>query len=200
MLTVRRIVDSALSVSAQLTNASSIAVTVKVKSGVVTVDGPRGTLTKDFRHAKLQITTDGKVILLKKWMAKKKAAATVRTIASHIQNMFTGLKRGYRYKARMVSNHFPIQASIEGKGTSIEIRNFVGQKIVSVVKFPEGVTVRRSTDPKDELVFEGNDVQAVSQVAAQVHQAALVRNKDIRKFLDGIYVSEKGFIEEEDDE
>ena len=43
-------------------------------------------------------------------------------------------------------------------------------------------------------------MQAVSQVAAQVHQAALVRNKDIRKFLDGIYVSEKGFIEEEDDE
>ena len=30
---------------------------------------------------------------------------------------------------------------------------------------------------------------------ALIHGATLVKNKDIRKFLDGIYVSEKGHIE-----
>ena len=30
--------------------------------------------------------------------------------------------------------------------------------------------------------------------AALIHQSVLVRGKDIRKFLDGIYVSEKGPI------
>ena len=34
--------------------------------------------------------------------------------------------------------------------------------------------------------------------AALIHQATLVRRKDIRKFLDGIYVSEKGTIEKND--
>ena len=31
--------------------------------------------------------------------------------------------------------------------------------------------------------------------AALIHQAVLVKRKDIRKFLDGIYVSEKGTVD-----
>ena len=33
---------------------------------------------------------------------------------------------------------------------------------------------------------------------ALIHQAVLVHNKDIRKFLDGIYVSEKGNIDQKE--
>ena len=47
---------------------------------------------------------------------------------------------------------------------------------------------------KDELVLEGNCINEVSQTAAQVHGVTLVKRKDIRKFLDGIYVSEKSTI------
>lgn len=54
--------------------------------------------------------------------------------------------------------------------------------------------ITKSTDVKDQLVLEGNDIDAVSQSAADIQQACKVRNKDIRKFLDGIYVSEKGNI------
>lgn len=35
--------------------------------------------------------------------------------------------------------------------------------------------------------------------AALIQQATTVKNKDIRKFLDGIYVSEKGTVVELDD-
>mmetsp|Transcript_30828 Transcript_30828/g.54091 ORF Transcript_30828/g.54091 Transcript_30828/m.54091 type:complete len:189 (+) Transcript_30828:50-616(+) len=171
---------------------------VTVKSGVVTVEAERGTLTKNFKHAKMEITTDGKKVYLKKWMSTRKGAAVVRTIGSQIQNMFTGLKIGYQYKMRLVYNHFPIQASIEDDGKRIEIRNFVGQKMTKICNLPEGVTCRRGTEVKDELVFEGNDIESVSQSAAQVHHLALVRNKDIRKFLDGIYTSEKGHILDEE--
>jgi hypothetical protein len=38
-------------------------------------------------------------------------------------------------------------------------------------------------------------VEFVCRSCALVHQSCLVRHKDIRKFLDGIYVSEKGNIE-----
>lgn len=36
---------------------------------------------------------------------------------------------------------------------------------------------------------------ALFSVAARIHQSVLVKRKDIRKFLDGIYVSEKGTID-----
>jgi large subunit ribosomal protein L9e len=44
------------------------------------------------------------------------------------------------------------------------------------------------------IPVEGNDVQNVSQSAASIHTSCLVKNKDIRKFLDGIYVSERTTI------
>jgi large subunit ribosomal protein L9e len=59
----------------------------------------------------------------------------------------------------------------------------------------EGVTIASSTTQKDELVLTGNDLEAVSQCAADIQQSCLVKNKDIRKFLDGIYVSERNVLE-----
>ena len=60
-----------------------------------------------------------------------------------------------------------------------------------------GVDVEPSKNVKDQLEVTGNDLEAVSQSAADVQQACKVRNKDIRKFLDGLYVSERGNIVEE---
>ena len=40
----------------------------------------------------------------------------------------------------------------------------------------------------------GNNVDAVSQSAALIQQSTTVKNKDIRKFLDGLYVSEKTVV------
>ena len=47
---------------------------------------------------------------------------------------------------------------------------------------------------KDELIFEGNSVDCVSGTCAAVKDSTLVREKDIRKFLDGLYVSEKNSV------
>jgi large subunit ribosomal protein L9e len=62
---------------------------------------------------------------------------------------------------------------------------------------PEGVTYVRSEDVKDQIELSGSDIVAVSITAAKIQQATNVRHKDLRKFLDGIYVSEKGPREEE---
>ena len=43
-------------------------------------------------------------------------------------------------------------------------------------------------------ILQGNDIENVSRSTALIHQQCLVKNKDIRKFLDGIYVSESGLL------
>lgn len=53
------------------------------------------------------------------------------------------------------------------------------------VQMLEGTTIKDGVNVKDEYWVEGNDINSVSQSAASVHGACLVRNKDIRKFLDG---------------
>lgn len=92
---------------------------------------------------------------------------------------------------RLVYAHFPINPNVIDNGDGIEIRNFMGEHRVRRVTMQEGVKIERSENVKDELILEGNDIEAVSVSAAQIHHVSLVKRKDIRKFLDGIYVSEK---------
>jgi len=95
---------------------------------------------------------------------------------------------------RLVYAHFPIIAKIDNEGKDVEITNFVGQKFFKKINMLEGVKINRSEIVKDQLELSGNDLDKVSQSAANIYSACRVHNKDIRKFLDGIYVSEKGLI------
>ena len=87
--------------------------------------------------------------------------------------------------------------NIGNKGEKIEIRNFLGEKRIRTCVMQEGVTIKRDDAVKDCLVLEGNDIDNVSKSAALIHMSCLVKKKDIRKFLDGFYVSEKGVISDE---
>ncbi|CAI8491450.1 unnamed protein product [Hanseniaspora opuntiae] len=154
-------------------------VTFNVKSRDVKITGPRGVLTKSFKHID--------------------HVAALRTVKSLVSNMITGVTKGYKYKMRYVYAHFPINVNVVEKDGEkyIEIRNYLGDKKVRLVKVREGVTVEFSTNVKDEMVLSGNSIDNVSQNCADVQQICKARNKDIRKFLDGIYVSEKGTVVEE---
>merc|ERR1712046_221447 len=116
------------------------------------------------------------------------------TACTHVNNMIIGVTKGFQYKMRFVYAHFPINVAITNKDTKIEIRNFLGEKVVRIVDACEGVKVSRSADVKDEIVLEGNSIDNVSRTCASVQQICAVKRKDIRKFLDGIYVSHKGNI------
>mmetsp|Transcript_23220 Transcript_23220/g.26692 ORF Transcript_23220/g.26692 Transcript_23220/m.26692 type:complete len:188 (+) Transcript_23220:104-667(+) len=167
-------------------------VEVEIKARSVTVTGPRGTLSRDFKHINMDLRKTDNTVKVDIWFATRKELACVRTVCSHIDNMLVGVTRGFLYKMRFVYSHFPINVSLSGK--NVEIRNFLGEKRVRKVELLEGVEYIRSADVKDQIELTGNDITLVSLTAAKIQQATNIRHKDLRKFLDGIYVSEKGPI------
>jgi len=174
-------------------------VTVAIKSRLVTVTGPRGTLKKNLRHVNMDIQLvknklGQDAVSLAVWQGGRKHVACLRTIRSLFNNLFIGVTKGFLYKMRAVYAHFPINCIIQDDGRAVEIRNFLGEKLVRHVNMLEGVTVSESKAQKDELILEGNDIEKVSQSAASIQGQCHVKNKDIRKFLDGIYVSDKGTV------
>mmetsp|Transcript_9849 Transcript_9849/g.14817 ORF Transcript_9849/g.14817 Transcript_9849/m.14817 type:complete len:192 (+) Transcript_9849:106-681(+) len=169
-----------------------------IKARIVTVKGPRGTLYRDFKHLifEAQLTEDKKTLRIDMWFGKRKQIACCRTLCSHIENLITGVTKGFLYKMRFCYAHFPINVTMNDN--NVEIRNFLGEKRIRRVPLLKGVEYVRSTTVKDQIELSGNDIDSVSNMAARISQACTVKRKDIRKFLDGIYVSEKTNAETED--
>ncbi|KAJ4422648.1 60S ribosomal protein L9B [Gnomoniopsis sp. IMI 355080] len=176
-------------------------VKVHIKARQITVEGPRGKLVKDLSHIAVTFTKPKPgTIAIHIHHGVRKNVAALRTVRTIVNNLVVGVTKGFKYKMRYVYAHFPINVNLDKNPEGVfevEIRNFIGEKLVRRVVMQKGVDVEVSKTQKDELVLLGNSLEAVSQSAADIQQICRVRNKDIRKFLDGMYVSEKGNIEEE---
>ena len=44
----------------------------------------------------------------------------------------------------------------------------------------------------DDIVVSGLSIENVSQTAANIESCTKIKNKDLRVFLDGVYIYEKG--------
>ena len=119
----------------------------------------------------------------------RKNVATLRTVKTIIENLIIGVTKGYKYKMRYVYAHFPINVNIEKNNETglyeVDIRNFLGEKIVRRVTMQPGVDIETSKNQKDELTLQGNSLEQVSQSAADIQQICRVKNKDIRKVRNG---------------
>lgn len=139
-------------------------VELKVKSRSLWVKGPRGELSKTFTHVNLDMTKVSPTKLrVKVWHGARKHIACIRTVCSHIENLIQGVTKGFEYKMRFAYAHFPINVNCVENGTLVEIRNFLGEKIIRRVRMLPGVSVSTSEATKDEIILIGNDIQNVSQ-------------------------------------
>jgi large subunit ribosomal protein L6 len=152
----------------------------------VIVKGAKGALTRDFSQTAISMELGGKTLKVWAEWPRKKEAALVGTIYSHIQNMILGVKKGFTYKIKIVFSHFPI--SVKVQGNQILIENFIGERNPRKAKVVGDVKVK--IQPED-IIIEGTDLEHVSQTAANVEQSTRIKRKDPRIFLDGLYVYER---------
>ncbi|MCS7095664.1 MAG: 50S ribosomal protein L6 [Candidatus Bathyarchaeota archaeon] len=152
----------------------------------ITVKGPLGTLTRDFSKSPVSIELNSKSLKVWADWPRKKESALVGTICAHINNMITGVRKGFTYKLKIVFSHFPISVKVQGKTVIIE--NFAGERNPRKAKIIGDVKVKVAGD---DIIVQGINIENVSQTAANIEQATKIRKKDPRVFLDGIYIYER---------
>lgn len=168
----------------------------------ITVTGPLGTLKRNFKHATLLLRLlankkGGRVVRVEVWNGDRKQNATAKAVSSEIKQLILGVQSGFKFEMKFVYAHFPINCNITPDKKQIEVRNYIGNRNSYVVKMLHGVKVDKAEE-KDTIEVWGIDLEKVSQSAASIQQACQVQNKDIRKFLDGVYVSKRGVMKDLD--
>lgn len=131
---------------------------VTAAAGAVSVAGPLGTLSRDFKNS-ITIAIEGSEIKLTPSDNSVSTRALWGTYASHIVNMIAGVNKVYEKKLM-----------IEGVGFRSEVS---GQKLTLalgfshpvIVAIPEGIKV---TAEKNVVTIIGIDKEAVGQFAANV--------------------------------
>jgi len=161
-------------------------VTINIEGKKVTVKGAKGTLKRDFSFIPISISADGDTIRVWAEWPRKKEAALIGTIYSHVKNMISGVQKGFTYKIKIVFSHFPISVKVQGKLVSIE--NFTGERRARNAKILGDVKVKVEAE---DVVVQGLNLEDVSQTAANIEQITKVKRKDPRIFLDGLYVYER---------
>jgi len=161
-------------------------VAINLEGKKVTVKGAKGTLERDFSFIPISINAEGNTVRVWAEWPRKKEAALVGTIHSHIQNMISGVQKGFTYKIKIVFSHFPISVKVQGKTVLIE--NFTGERRARKAKIIGDVKVKVEAE---DVVVQGLNLEDVSQTAANIEQGTKVKRKDPRIFLDGLYVFER---------
>jgi len=161
-------------------------VAINLEGKKVTVKGAKGTLERDFSFIPISINAEGNTVRVWAEWPRKKEAALVGTIHSHIQNMISGVQKGFTYKIKIVFSHFPISVKVQGKTVLIE--NFTGERRARRTKIIGDVKVKVEAE---DVVVQGLNLEDVSQTAANIEQGTKVKRKDPRIFLDGLYVYER---------
>ncbi|MEM1550328.1 MAG: 50S ribosomal protein L6 [Candidatus Bathyarchaeia archaeon] len=161
-------------------------VKVNISGRVVEVIGPLGRLTRNFTNNPVSIEVLGNKVVIYAIWPRRREKSHIGTVAAHIRNMIKGVMRGFTYKLKVVYAHFPI--SVKVSGNKILIENFMGERTPRVAKIVGSAKV---IVKGDDIIVQGTNLEDVSQTAANIEQATRIKERDPRRFLDGIYVYEK---------
>lgn len=150
---------------------------------------------RDFSHLLVTIDLFDNKIRLRLWNGRRQERAKLITCSSHIKNMILGVTKGFEYVLKAAYVHFPIAFEIKDDGKCLVVKNFLGEKTARVFKMRGDSIVKLGTD-KDTVTIIGTSIEDVSQSAGNIQRNCVPKNFDIRKFMDGVYVSQRTVIEQ----
>lgn len=134
-------------------------VEVSLADGVLTVKGPKGTLTRSFKTDVVEIKIDGGQITFHPAQETIAAHALWGTYASHVKNMVIGVTEGYTKK--LIIEGVGFKAALKGQDLELDI----GLSHEVQVPIPEGVKVEVE---KGSITVSGYDKEQVGEFAARV--------------------------------
>lgn len=161
-------------------------VTVTIENDTVNVKGPKGELARRMAAHGVTIKVDGTNVVFGAKKASKREKKMLYTYHAHVKNMIRGVQNPWVYKLKICSGHFPMTATISG--TTFSLKNFLGEKIARVCKFPQGVDVKLAGQ---EITVTSINRELAGQTAGLLELLTFKPNKDQRTFQDGIYITEK---------
>lgn len=174
-------------------------VELTLKSKVVSVKGPKGTLTRSFANVPVQMHgeyNDKKQLVainVRVWFARSKFRSAITSICKHIKNMMVGVTKGYSYVMKYGYNLTPMQPVAIEDGKALQVTNYLGEKITRKIRAGPGCTIKtKDLEAKKEIEVTGINNESVGQTCARINQSCKPKNKDRRKFKDGIYIFTRG--------
>lgn len=178
--------------------AKTTHITMAIPAGIsITYHEGMLTLTKGGKHVFKQLATPevnvevhGQDVKLTPVDKRRNTFAVLNAFESHVKNLIQGLEKGYTYKLSVVHSHFPM--NIKVKGDVVEISNYLGEKNPRLSKIV-GKETKVDIKGKD-ITVTGNNLEDVSQTAANMEKATRDTKKDQRVFQDGIYITSKGVL------
>jgi large subunit ribosomal protein L6 len=163
--------------------------TISIKNKVVTVKGPNAVIQHDFKFARsISLEKREDLLSLFTYYPRKKDKSLMSTIRAHIENMIRGAQANFIYKMKIVYAHFPM--SIQIKGNSVLIENFLGERSARIAKIHGEKT--KVTVEGDDIIIQSPYIEDAGQTAANIRLSTRIKNKDPRVFQDGIYLFYKG--------
>ena len=134
-------------------------VEVKLDGQNVEVKGPKGNLSMDL-HTDVAVEQNDNVLQFKNVASSKGAVAMTGTMRSLVNNMVTGVSKGFEKKLLLVGVGYRAQA----KGSVLNLS--LGFSHPIDYSLPEGVAVE--TPSQTEVVLTSCDKQKLGQVAAEI--------------------------------
>ena len=161
-------------------------VSAAFSNSFLTVKGPKGELKKEFKSPKVALSAGQGKIKVSCARATKREKRMVYTFISHIKNMVVGVQKPFVYKLKICSGHFPMNVTVtNGK---FQVKNFLGEKNPRVLNIKPGANIKIEGEI---ITIESPDKDIAGQVASDIELLTRITDKDLRRFQDGIYITEK---------
>ena len=157
------------------------------EDGVVTVTGPKGSLTRTFTSGFIDLFQDGSGIVVRVDLPRRKQRAMAGTWNAHLNNMVKGVTEGFTYNLKAFYSHFPM--TLAANGNTFTVNNYFGERVPRTAEILQNVDVKVSN--KVEITVSGIDKESVGQTAANIERCTTVKKRDRRVFQDGIYLLSK---------